>query len=105
MSVQNFGFLACLEGKDNDILVKVDKSSKALFDIIYGLLLLHSIPQVSLVLLLCLGVQSGPDVQLADFQDLFRLATAGMAGREDRSLLNTYPFNHVASQVSTVQGV
>ena len=104
MSLQNVGFLACLEvgGKDNDVIVKVYKSSKTLFDIyIYGLLSFYmSSPQVSLLLLLCVGVQSGPDVQLADFQDLFRLATGGMAGREDRSLLNTYPFNHVASQVS-----
>ena len=58
-----------------------------------------------LLLFLCVGVQAGPDIQLAGFEDLFRLATAGMADREDRSLLNSYPFNHVASQVSFIHDV
>merc|ERR1712123_229502 len=46
---------------------------------------------------------AAPDIQLAGFDDLFRLATAaaraGMAGREDRSLVNSYPFNQVGRQV------
>merc|ERR1712198_279353 len=43
---------------------------------------------------------AAPEIHLADFDDLFRLATEGagedrMQDREDRSLLNSYPFNQV----------
>jgi len=49
--------------------------------------------------------EATPNIQLAQFDDLLKLATASwhsqdyMQDRDDRSLTNTYPFNHVERQV------
>merc|ERR1712123_417427 len=65
-------------------------------------LLLRALSPLLLLPALITG-DAAPDIQLAGFDDLFRLATAaagaGMAGREDRSLVNSYPFNQVGRQV------
>jgi len=53
--------------------------------------------------------EATPDIQLVNFQDLFKLTKqvekpASIGERQDRSLLNSFPFNQVASGRSAVTG-
>jgi len=53
--------------------------------------------------------EATPDIQLVNFQDLFKLTKqvekpASIGERQDRSLLNSFPFNQVASGRSALTG-